>query len=352
MNSSKRSQCLLLLFVFGAAACPGLGLEPVAKDGEQGGVSGAGASAGAHPGGEGRGEDDPNGWSDDVDGGAGRYDGAAGRGGRGSGAGGAGAPSGSAGGNGSSGPGSAGPGGTGPNGPGAGAAGAGGPSGDGTGTAGAGGQAGDQGPGGDGGAGGASGGAGGDEDPWGGSGSESGGAGGSPSGGAGNGAGTDGPAQPSAEALQWLGRWSGALDYPVPDGVNFWTGEPEFKNKQTPIEMRVLTFESVAERPGWGTIGGRISAGNCVLSTEFQGEVFVGDELSPVRMPVVSIGVLGRSDGAVPVHMTISGKRNEGKTPTITGTISFAAMDAPVPCVMKGLSFKLEPLDLTTNVSH
>jgi hypothetical protein len=127
-------------------------------------------------------------------------------------------------------------------------------------------------------------------------------------------------------------------------------GWPIYGN--SPVEAQIAGFE-VTSRPGWRLLRGRISAGACLLSTEFQGEVFAGDDLSPVLEPILSIGVLGSNDRAQPIHMMMAGRLSPGQTPAIKGTISFSAgADSPAPCAMKNLVFQLEPVEVVVHSSY
>jgi hypothetical protein len=371
MNRSKRSHYLSLGLLLSLSGCPGLGFEPIAKDGEQAGTGGAGGGGAQYPGGDGVGAGGP--WADGVDGGVGpggsgpgsgglwpetvgggmQSDGGVGAGVAGNGGGSSSGVSGGTGGSGGGGEGSTAGGTTGVTVPGSaggggspGAAGGGGVSGGGNGQTGDG-KGGTGASSGSGEGGGGAGGAGGDEDPWGSPGAGGADGGGGHAIGSGGTSGGMGAPKPNPEAQQWLGRWSGDLDYRVSKGFDWMTHLPVYEDRKTPIELRVLESEVSPERLGWGRISGRIAAGNCILSTEFQGEVFLGDDLSQVALPLVSIGVLGRSDSAIPVNMMISGKRTAGPPAMITGTVSFSAMDAPEPCVLKGLAFRLERLTTT-----
>jgi hypothetical protein len=172
-------------------------------------------------------------------------------------------------------------------------------------------------------------------------------------GGSGGGAGGDEDAgQPlPPESKKWMGRWTGHVDYQVPDGIDFWTGDTTWATRNSPLELDVGGYEK-SENPGWGVISGRISAGTCILSTTFEGQVFEGDDLSPIKKPILSLGVLGQTTAALTVHMMLAGNRSVGTPALITGTISFSSQNVPDPCGRKSLAFTLEPLDLTTNVSN
>lgn len=108
--------------------------------------------------------------------------------------------------------------------------------------------------------------------------------------------------------------------------------------KIVPIEMRVDRYREDGE-PGWAVLEGRISIGHCLVSTEFTGQVFRGDELTQVPVPRVSMTAAGESNLGLMVSAQLSGQRPEDAT--IEGKLSFASYDRTEPCAQDNRPYSL-----------
>lgn len=170
----------------------------------------------------------------------------------------------------------------------------------------------------------------------------------------------DAVAAPPPQALEWLGDWrGGASGHVVPkcyiDGEERHYNPEECKDRggyvllalaSAPILVRVDTYE-IGEH-GWVQLGGRVSAGHCLLSTEFYATLFVGDSLSPVDRPVLQLMAAGQSDEGRQVHLTVTARRQgvpgRRSQSWAEGRATFLSMEPRHPCANKDLSFDLWPV--------
>jgi hypothetical protein len=148
-----------------------------------------------------------------------------------------------------------------------------------------------------------------------------------------------GPSDAEVRARAWLGRWSGMLHYEVIELADPTDPFSLMLFKRTaPIELRVDRYREDGE-PGWATLEGRISIGHCLVSTEFTGQVFRGDELTQVPVPRVSMTAAGESNLGLMVSAQMSGQRPDELT--VEGKLTFASYDRTEPCAQDNRPFSL-----------
>jgi hypothetical protein len=167
-------------------------------------------------------------------------------------------------------------------------------------------------------------------------------------GGARGGGGEQGDAAPSPAALrgqQWIGRWSGSLNFQVleEDPMAPEPGTLIYVTKVLPLEMRIERYHEDGET-GWAVLEGRVAIGHCLVSTQFSGQVFRGDELSQVTTPRVSLTAAGESSRGLMVSARLAGELAKGGG-GITGLLSFASYDATPPCAGDNMQFRLEAVE-------
>jgi hypothetical protein len=144
--------------------------------------------------------------------------------------------------------------------------------------------------------------------------------------------------------MAWLGRWTGTADYQVvepPDPLSLNPDMPVVVTKNIPVEIRVDHYE---EDPtsGWASIDGRISIDYCLLSAQFGGQVFTGDELSRVLEPRLSLNAAGESDQGQIVQVRLTGQRSGWQRGgMVAGTLSFGSYDKRTPCTADNLGFRI-----------
>jgi hypothetical protein len=110
------------------------------------------------------------------------------------------------------------------------------------------------------------------------------------------------------------------------------------QKEQLAMAMRIDEFEYDASS-GWATIRGRLAAGECLLSADLDGRTFLGDELSSVKVPVVSLEAAGTNAAGQFVAVRMAGQRQGN---TISGTLTFVGVDElGPPCSMQDLKFQL-----------
>jgi hypothetical protein len=105
------------------------------------------------------------------------------------------------------------------------------------------------------------------------------------------------------------------------------------------VALRIDSFPYDAAT-GSAVVTGRISAGQCLLSSDLDGQVFFGDELSMVKSPLVSVEAAGTNATGQFVAIRLNGERTAD---SITGTLNFDAADnsAGPPCTLANLKFTL-----------
>ena len=161
----------------------------------------------------------------------------------------------------------------------------------------------------------------------------------------GGGAGASGP---SADARQWLGRWTGNAAF---ETIDVSMGFPTVMKGSIPVEIRLDDYRP-NDDSGWVHVSGRISIGHCLLSAALSGQIFRGDDLSSVPEPRLSITAVGESDVGQVVLVSLAGQRTAPTSSPagelVNGTLNLSSMDRRPPCTSSGLAFTISPVELVT----
>jgi hypothetical protein len=143
-----------------------------------------------------------------------------------------------------------------------------------------------------------------------------------------------------ARAERWQGRWEGQVTYleqvVLPPVDPFHPPMVVMREQQLSMVLRLDEF-AYDEASGSGLMRGRMAAGDCLVSADFEGRVFFGDDLSPVKAPLVSFETAGMDADGKSVALRASGQR-EGDA--LSGVLNFENVDgARPPCSMMDLKF-------------
>jgi hypothetical protein len=89
-------------------------------------------------------------------------------------------------------------------------------------------------------------------------------------------------------------------------------------------------------------VEGRMGISFCLLSANLSGRIFRGNDVSPVKEPLLSLTAVGEGDTAETVLVNVSAKRSgSGTAATIGGIMSLSSKDPRQPCSLSGLKFRL-----------
>jgi hypothetical protein len=149
-----------------------------------------------------------------------------------------------------------------------------------------------------------------------------------------SGGGSDGGKKLPPGATEWLGRWSGSTTYIVA------TPFPELQT--TSIDLLVTTYE-IGDSPGFISVEGRMGIGACLLSGNFSGQIFLGNDVSHTAEPIFSLTAVGQGDTAQTSLANIAAKKNgKGQEAIIAGTLNMSSRDPREPCYRSDLKFTLK----------
>jgi hypothetical protein len=137
----------------------------------------------------------------------------------------------------------------------------------------------------------------------------------------------------------WTGIWSGSSDFAIDIGEDYPDGSPKMIYGRLTMAIKIERF-TPGHAMGWSTVSGRVGAGSCALSAEFDGSIFAGDAVSTVDHALITLSGAGIAADGRAVAVDFKGER--ALSTKIVGSVAFKSNDTrPGPCDGRELPFEL-----------